>query len=774
MARLGRTIPRRLKYPPTAAVIADTGPGARTASDSAGGTDSVSRVLTKHATATDSAPATDSVVPLVTLNPAVPRPVLPTFVDGQVPTADSLNALSGNIANLYTLLHQYFRRDIRPMTIMRVARENMELPTGVATAISFDVVDIDSGFMWNGQGQRSAGVARPGIYLLGFQWVSAPVVQLVGAVHQAWITLNSEDVTTGAIAYGSAPQQAAIGVFAGTEVALNGGDVLRFYARHDQGTTLPVSPIWGGTRAWMIWLAPLAADDVAADPDTPAPPAPDTGVYTTPGQALNIGPDPGQNHFNVGIGFAPGDDPNGETTAIHRDFSEAVIDGGFSQPGYFELNATNTAVKFSAALDGGTTSSNTKYPRSELREFRQDGTTRADWNGGTGLHYMEGKSKITLDPDLIKPWVVFCQIHDAESDLMRVQTEGTSPANLKVVMRATPPGGGTEVSTIIKPSFTSGTELNWKLEVNGGAGKVYLDGVVVGTFNGNSGGCYFKAGAYAQTDVGDVGETVTNGPIIVELRDFTTWHTGYPPPSRPGGGTDTPGGTDPPPTGTGPIPATATLLSTLNYDTGNYSQWGTIQCQGYNGSASGWAGGRPAQVVNGGTGHGSCSRIEVRSGDSAASGERSEARAGSVNSVVEGDERYYQFSVKFDAGFPSPTGGWCIIMQWHAGTGSPPLAIEYSTSGKLVIGNNRPGDTYETVIGAADPGNWHDYVLHAKFSNSASTGFIEVWRDGALVIPKKFVKTMGSTENYLKQGLYRGPMSATQVVFHDGLKIYRP
>jgi hypothetical protein len=32
--------------------------------------------------------------------------------------------------------------------------------------------------------------------------------------------------------------------------------------------------------------------------------------------------------------------------------------------------------------------------------------------------------------------------------------------------------------------------------------------------------------------------------------------------------------------------------------------------------------------------------------------------------VVDGDDRWYSFSLKFDNGFSNP-GGWCIPMQWH-------------------------------------------------------------------------------------------------------------
>lgn len=774
MARLGRTIPRRLRYPATAAFIPDTGPGPRTASDYIGIQDEASHDGALGVSATDTLTIVDAVVPAVVLDPSIPRPVLRTFEDGDIPTADDLNAYPANIDTLYTVLHSAFRTEQRPITLLRITRDNAEAATGVATAMVWDIADIDTANMWSGKTNHRVTCQRPGLYTLGVQVVLGPNASTAAGIAEAWITVNGTVIPTNAVAHSTAPQVSACGVFTTTEIPLRERDVVRFWVRHNAGATIPVSPLWGGTKAWCIWNAPLDASDVVLDPEPTTPTGGGGGgTFTSPGAASNIGAADGKNHFNLGVGYSPGDDPQGDTAAVHRDYSQAQLEAGFAEDGYYELNAGSTGVEMSVPLDGGRTSANTSYPRVEYREFDRDGTTRAAWNGGSGTHWMEGKTKVTgLSASLTKPWVCIFQIHDAEDDIIRVQVEGTSTAALKLVARYSAPGGGSETTTTLKDPYTVGTEVAWRIEVVNGAGKIVLDGVQVMTFGCNTTGCYFKTGAYAQTNSTLEGGAA-NGPIVVELRDLAHWHTGWP--------TPTVGGTTSPGTGGGGgggtssvIPASATLLGTLNFDTGNFSQWGTIQCDGYNASASGWGGGRPLAIVNDGTGHGSAARYEVRSGDSAASGERSEARAGSAHNVVEGDERYYSWSTKFNAGFPSPTGGWCIVMQWHAGDGSPPLAIEYSTSGQLTIGNNRSGENYRLNVAPADPGNWHDYVLHAKFSNSSSTGFIRMWRDGAEVLPKTFRKTMASSSNYLKMGLYRGPMSGTQIVFHDGLLIYRP
>ena len=39
-------------------------------------------------------------------------------------------------------------------------------------------------------------------------------------------------------------------------------------------------------------------------------------------------------------------------------------------------------------------------------------------------------------------------------------------------------------------------------------------------------------------------------------------------------------------------------------------------------------------------------------------------------------------------------------------------------------------------------GVWHDFILHVKWSLDSTVGFVELYYDGAIVLPKTFVKTM--------------------------------
>lgn len=247
-----------------------------------------------------------------------------------------------------------------------------------------------------------------------------------------------------------------------------------------------------------------------------------------PGEALWIGAAEGKNHYNVGIGNTA------SGTAEHTDFSQSDIEGGYSQNPEFEMTADRLAVIFRINAGAGKTSANTKFPRTELREFLANGTTRAAWDGRTGSHYMKGRSRITAFSDG-RPWICFFQIHDASSDLARVQTEGTAgqTTGLDLVCRRTPPGGS-EIKTVIG-SYSINTWINWEMRIDSGRLRVIIDSATVldVTGMGNT-GCYFKHGCYLQDNVADYGATSASyGQVETEAGSFVTWHTGYSNPTTP-------------------------------------------------------------------------------------------------------------------------------------------------------------------------------------------------------------------------------------------------
>jgi hypothetical protein len=204
-------------------------------------------------------------------------------------------------------------------------------------------------------------------------------------------------------------------------------------------------------------------------------------------------------------------------------------------------------------------------------------------------------------------------------------------------------------------------------------------------------------------------------------------------------------------------PASATVLWRGDFETGDKSQWEGAQA----------ASPDRLRIVETPVRQGKYAlRVEVRNGDFVSSGNRAEL----VRTVrdKEGDERFYAWSTMWPMDYPS-VATWQLFTQWHhdGSSGSPPF--EMFVNGEEM--NLRV--MASTVLWKAplDRGKWHDFILHVKWSSSATIGFVELWYDGALVLPKKSAATMyAGQDNYLKFGLYRNAtIMPTAVIFHDGM-----
>jgi hypothetical protein len=220
------------------------------------------------------------------------------------------------------------------------------------------------------------------------------------------------------------------------------------------------------------------------------------------------------------------------------------------------------------------------------------------------------------------------------------------------------------------------------------------------------------------------------------------------------------------------------VVFTGDFETGDFSQWTQCQnrkfsdpCADYSGNFYG------ARVVDEGARQGRyAARFEVRNGDdpSWGGGERSEVAAYDAGEVREGDERWYQFSLKFADDFPDVTGNFFIVMQWHSGHGQPPMALEVDHDGRLLLKNNHT-DNETRVIGTIERGKWVDYVLHVKFSREKRHGWAEVYQDGELVVPRHARSSMSSDHNYLKMGIYRAKSERSDaVLWVDAVRITAP
>ena len=236
-------------------------------------------------------------------------------------------------------------------------------------------------------------------------------------------------------------------------------------------------------------------------------------------------------------------------------------------------------------------------------------------------------------------------------------------------------------------------------------------------------------------------------------------------------------------------PTSSPITSTITdaFETGNFKGWNLCQwnaggsirndnCETYSGTGE-----YAATVVNESAAHPKSARFELRNGDIPfGSTERAEIARPDDGSgyVVEGDERWISFDLKFDSRWPVPDArsSWTIFFQWHGSgsTSSPPLALDIDTDDVIYLVNNDSSGYQRTPVQSVVRNQWQRWVIHAKFSDDDAVGFAEVTIDGAPVLPRTSMATMipGEPSNYLKIGIYRDPVNtATAILHYDNFSI---
>lgn len=239
------------------------------------------------------------------------------------------------------------------------------------------------------------------------------------------------------------------------------------------------------------------------------------GTTSDPSTFLNInGKGTGTGGWwNLGIGFESG----------HTDITPTQLQNGYVNSPYYVMNAAGTAVQMQVFMNGGRTSANTKYPRSELREYATGSTsTKASWNGTSGRHIMRGKTKVMhYAPE--KCEMVVAQIHDGSDDRLQIRAEASSPTASQTWRLSL---DGTEVDDLIS-GVALGQEVSWEIDVNAGALTVKINGATAYS-NSDAGlpssGNYFKVGTYVQQNSTDQ-DNPSSEYGRSELRDLFVSHS---------------------------------------------------------------------------------------------------------------------------------------------------------------------------------------------------------------------------------------------------------
>jgi hypothetical protein len=234
----------------------------------------------------------------------------------------------------------------------------------------------------------------------------------------------------------------------------------------------------------------------------------------------------------------------------------------------------------------------------------------------------------------------------------------------------------------------------------------------------------------------------------------------------------------------GPGPRGGTVLFSDTFSGGDYCDYNRVQNRKFSGPACKYHDTSYAlRTVDG------AARFEVRPGDSPGGGlgggERSEISQDSASwQATEGDEWYVHERLRLSEDFEPER--WTIITQFHAGSGSPPLSLQVSRKGALILRSSGKAGQVNVAAGKGDRelvpaddflamrGQWFEVDLHVRWSNRPGVGGTEVYVDGKLVAPWRDQRTMASSRIYWKAGIYRAPADTTQVLWLDDLVISAP
>jgi hypothetical protein len=196
-----------------------------------------------------------------------------------------------------------------------------------------------------------------------------------------------------------------------------------------------------------------------------------------------------------------------------------------------------------------------------------------------------------------------------------------------------------------------------------------------------------------------------------------------------------------------------------DFDTGNLSQWDVAQRVASD----------RIQLTTSPRRQGShAARFEVRSGDNIGN-TAPRAEVAAELGEREGDERYYRWYTYWDPSFPtSYRDSFVTFTQWRATDESDSMTSFMQWGDRIEL--RRDGTRWSAPL---VKGVWHEFIYHVKWSPDAKVGFIELWYDGQLVLPKTHVRTMAGSPgravgNYVKQGLYKSDEIPTGVLYHDG------
>ncbi len=219
--------------------------------------------------------------------------------------------------------------------------------------------------------------------------------------------------------------------------------------------------------------------------------------------------------------------------------------------------------------------------------------------------------------------------------------------------------------------------------------------------------------------------------------------------------------------------AGATVVWRGGFETNDLSQWGEKV------NANRWS--VVTTPVREGTHAG---RVELHEGDVGPSNLiRAELGYHPPAATFQGSERWYAFSIRVETTPPLQNLDHQFT-YWECDAPLYRQSMSFHLKGEDLTFQTsaQKGPNITPFKGKLAAGAWHDFVLHVKWSLDATQGFVELFYDGAQVVPKTPVRTMYATQDnagndamplgsFIHQGLFLGAPVAgkpTEVLYVDG------
>jgi len=126
--------------------------------------------------------------------------------------------------------------------------------------------------------------------------------------------------------------------------------------------------------------------------------------------------------------------------------------------------------------------------------MQSGGQVKASWSTSLGTHTLTAREASTHLP-AVKSQVVVAQIHNAKDDVIEVMADGTKGRS-RICVRFQ----GTTQSRCLDDHYVPGTFFDLKIVAGGGRIKISYNGRQMLDLASRETNCYFKAGAYTQSN----------------------------------------------------------------------------------------------------------------------------------------------------------------------------------------------------------------------------------------------------------------------------------